>query len=260
MSVGFLGPRGSFTFEIALSIFKENELVAFDTIAEVFDALNGGVMEYGVVPIENSIHGKVVETINNLKKFDLKIVKELRLDIHNFFCSIEKDIKDIKKIYSKDVAYNQCSLFLNKNNLLKVPFIPVESTSRAANIAINEKNTAAICSLSAAKMFNLNVLSENIEDKSNNKTRFFLLKKEGVTIGNKLSLIVKLENVPGSLYNFLSLFYENNMNMISIESRPDNDDIENFNYWFYIEILGDISDNFLESILKDQRIKFLGRY
>jgi chorismate mutase/prephenate dehydratase len=260
-NIAYLGPEGSFTFECASYNFENENLIAVHNIADVFDKVKDDVVEIGIVPIENSIHGKVIETIENLKKYDLKIVGETKLEIHNQLCSVETDLKSIKKIYSKDVAYNQCKFFLKKNNLQDVSFVPVESTSMAANIVAVESNVAAICSKVAAKKYNLNILGYDIEDTKNNETRFIFLSKNEVvnTLNNKISLILKLKNEPGSLFNFLKIFHENNINMTSIESRPDRED-KNFTYWFYIEIEANVNNPKIKELLHNKQVKYLGNY
>jgi chorismate mutase/prephenate dehydratase len=261
MVIGYLGPKGSFCYEVAFKKTKNtNLLLPLTTIVSVFEALEQGKIEYGIVPIENSIHGTVNETVDGLNKFDLKIIEELNLKIHHNFCSLEKSIKDIKKIYSKDVAYNQCKLFLKNNNLQDVEFIPVVSTSKGAELTSKENGVATICSAMAGKFFNVPVLFKNIEDTKDNETKFILLSKNNDNLnGKKISIIVKINNVPGSLFDFLQKFKNQNINLTKIESRPDIND-KKFNYWFYIEFEGDINNKNIKDILQDKRIKFLGCY
>jgi chorismate mutase/prephenate dehydratase len=260
MKIGYLGPKGSFTYEVAYSKYRQ-ELTPLVNISSVFKEVQDNNLDYGIVPIENSIHGSVIETIDNLKKFDLKIVRELKLKIHHQFCSNENSVNNIIKIYSKDVAYNQCKNFIKKNKLENINFIPVESTSKGAEIVVNEPNSGVICSKMSADLFKLKVLYKNIEDSKDNETRFIVLSKNKISKNKnkKISIIAKIDNMPGSLCNFLEQFSKNNVNLTKIESRPDKDD-KNFNYWFYIEFEGNIDDLVIKKILENGKIKYLGNY
>jgi chorismate mutase/prephenate dehydratase len=261
MTIGYLGPEGSFTYEAGYVYNKKEVLKPFTNISSIFDAVNGNLVDFGVVPIENSIHGMVNETTDNLKKYDLKIIKEIKLEIHHQFCSKNTDIKTIKKIYSKDVAYNQCRRFLKEWGLSGVEFLPVASTSKSAEIVSKEADCGAICSKMSAEIYKLNILCKNIEDSKQNETRFVVVSKKAVESAknNKISIIVKLDNIPGSLFNFLKEFNDKNINLLKIESRPDVDD-NNFNYWFYIEFGGNFKNDDIKNILKNEKVKYLGNY
>ncbi|MFV0561762.1 chorismate mutase, partial [Malaciobacter mytili] len=208
-NIAFLGPEGSFTHQAAESRFGAmSSYLPIGSISGVFREVSTQKAKFGVIPIENSSNGIVSDTINCLTKYNLKIIAEVILDIHHTLATTCDKIKDIKRIYSKDIAFEQCRRFLENVGLDEVEHIPVESTTKAAKYAVKEKNSAAICSHVGAKMYNLPILFENIEDKDNNRTRFFIVSDfENAKSGNdKTSILVKLPNRSGILVEFLTDF------------------------------------------------------
>ncbi len=261
--VAYLGPEGSFTHQAAESRFGGmSEYLPLNSISAVFKELEFKRAKYGVVPIENSIDGVVGETLDLLGKSDLKIVAEIYMPIHHSFASLEEDLGAIKRIYSKDIAFGQCRNFLIEHGLDEAEWIPVESTAKAAKMASKEPGSAAICSSIAAKLYNLPVLFENIEDFSNNTTRFIVLSdfKNQPSGADKTSILAKLTDKPGALYEFLKDFYEEKINLTKIESRPAQ--YRDFNYWFYIDFDGHIDEEHVQRVLNKHRsqIKWLGSY
>ncbi len=261
--VAYLGPEGSFTHQAAESRFGAmSEYLPIHSIGAVFKAVEAGRAKYGVVPIENSIDGVVGETLDLLGKSDLKIVAETYMPIHHSFASLEEKLQNIKKIYSKDIAFGQCRSFLNDHFLDDVELIPVESTAKAAKIAASELGSAAICSNIAAKLYNLPILFENIEDIHSNKTRFIILSdfKNNRSGFDKTSILAKLHDRPGALVHFLEDFDKAKINLTKIESRPAED--KDFNYWFYIDFDGHIDDENVQEVLQKHlhEIKWLGSY
>ncbi|BCD67543.1 prephenate dehydratase [Nitratiruptor sp. YY09-18] len=261
--VAYLGPEGSFTHQAAESRFGAmSEYLPAHSIAAVFKSIEAERAKYGVVPIENSIDGVVGETLDLLGKSELKIVAEVYMPIHHSFASLEEDIKNIKKIYSKDIAFGQCRKFLQEHFLEDVELIPVESTAKAAMLASKEPKSAAICSNIAAKLYNIPVLFENIEDVHTNMTRFIVLSnfKNQPSGFDKTSILAKLEDKPGALVRFLQDFDKANINLTKIESRPAED--KDFNYWFYIDFDGHVDDANVQEVFKKhpKEIKWLGSY
>ncbi len=259
-AVAYLGPEASFTHQAAESKF--GAMSAYYPIASikgVFREVANGKAKFGVVPIENSSNGIVSDTINCLNEYDLKIIAEVVVEIHHVFASLAPDLKSVKRIYSKDIAFGQCQNFLNDFGLDDVEQIPVESTAKAAKMAAKDPESAAICSAVAAKIYNLPVLFENIEDDQKNKTRFFIISDfENAPSGNdKTSLLVKLPNKPGSLVEFLNDFEAAHINLTKIKSHiVDGDSI------FFIEFNGHKDDPQIKAIIKKHKdaIKVLGSY
>ncbi len=260
--VAYLGPEGSFTHQAAESRFGAmSEYLPTHTIASVFKSVEAERAKYGVVPIENSIDGVVGETLDLLGKSDLKIVAEIYMPIHHSFATLEEKLENIKKIYSKDIAFGQCRKFLQEH-FEDVELIPVESTAKAAKMAANEPGSAAICSDIAAKLYSLPVLFENIEDVHTNTTRFIVLSnfKNMPSGHDKTSILAKLADKPGALVRFLEDFERANINLTKIESRPAAD--KDFSYWFYIDFEGHVDDANVQEVFKKHQneIKWLGSY
>ncbi|RTZ95575.1 MAG: chloride transporter, partial [Deltaproteobacteria bacterium] len=229
------------------------------SIQGIFREVDKGTAKFGVIPIENSSNGIVSDTINCLDEYNLKIIAEVMIDVHFAFATLSEDIKQIKKIYSKDIAFGQCRLFLQDLGLDDVELVPVESTAKAAKIAAQDESTAALCPAIAAKLYNLPIRFENIEDNTNNRTRFFIISNfENLPSGNdKTSILVRLSNKPGALVNFLNDFEEANVNLTKIKSH-----IVGGESIFFIEFHGHKDDEKIKPILTahQDEIKILGSY
>lgn len=266
--VAYMGPEGSFTHQAAESRFGTmSEYLVLPTIKSVFEAVDTSRAKYGVIPIENNQEGIVYETVDLLNETDVNIAAELKIPVHFTLSTVAEHLKNIKRIYSKDIAFRQCRGFLNKYfEQQGIEEIQVESTSKAAKLALDDPESAAICSEIAAKLYKLPVLFNNIEDNGNNRTRFFILSKDFVnrpSENDKTTIIARLPDTgsPGVLADFLQDFKRNGINMTKIESRPHKGNQE-FNFWFFIEFLGYFDDdNFKEAIKGHEAyIKILGSY
>ena len=264
--VAFLGPEGSFTHQAAESRFGAmSEYIAINSIDGVFKALEAKRVKFGVVPIENSQDGVVGETLDLLSSSSSKIVSELYMPISLSFATKASHIKNIKKIYSKDKAFGQAKEFLIEHNLMEVEHILVESTAKAVILASKDNNSAAICSHIAAKMYGVPIMFENIEDSTDNTTRFIILSdfKNKPSGDDKTSILAKLKDAtkPGALYKFLKDFDESKINLSKIESRPAKDK-SGFGYWFYIDFFGHIDDENIKKVITKHQdeISWLGSY
>ncbi|RXJ76297.1 chorismate mutase [Arcobacter sp. F155] len=259
-NVAYLGPEGSFTHQAAEGRFGAmSSYVSISSIKGIFREVDTGKAKFGVVPIENSSNGIVTDTINCLKQYDLKIVAEVVLDIHHTLASTCDKIENIKRIYSKDIAFEQCRKFLTNFGLDEVELIPIESTTKAAKLAAKEPNSAAICPHVGAKLHNLPILFENIEDKDNNKTRFFIISNfENAQSGNdKTSILGELPDRQGSLVEFLTDFNNSDINLTKIKSH-----IVEGNSIFFIDFDGHQLDDNVKNVLEKHKdtIKILGSY
>ncbi|MDJ1470938.1 prephenate dehydratase [Xanthocytophaga flava] len=266
--IAYLGPEGSFTHQAAESRFGAiSEYMAMGSIRSVFESVETERARFGIVPIENNQEGSVIETIDLLSEKDVKIVAEILMPIHFTFASKCDKLTDIRRIYSKDIAFRQCQKFLTDYfEGISVEYIPVESTSKAARKISEEPNSAAICSHIAAKLYNIPILFNNIEDSQSNATRFFIIGKNFVNqrSGNdKTTFVVNLpdSDKPGSLFHFLEEFNKRNINITKIDSRPVRNKGK-FQSWFYLDFDGHIDDQSVHDIytLHRQHIKWVGSY
>ncbi len=264
--VSYLGPFGSFSHQAAeLRFGAMNDYLTLNSIRSVFETVDTEKSKYGVIPVENNQEGVVSETVYLLEEFDIQIAAEMPLDIHFAFGTREESLSQIKKIYSRDIAFKQCRKFIREHLAdSSVEQIPVQSTSKAVKIAMEEDYSGAICSHVAAKEFHLPLLFDNIEDSSNNQTRFLIISKNSSsqsTEADKTSIIAKLPHRPGGLAAFLEEFHRAGINLTKIESYPAKRG-KNFTYWFFIEFEGHHLDENVAEILTRHRedLKWLGSY
>jgi len=265
--IAYLGPEGSFTHQAAESRFGAmSDYLSLNSIESVFKTLEAKRAKFGVVPIENSRDGIVGETLDLLSKSSVKIVAELYMPIHVAFATKAKKLEDITKIYSKDKGFGQCRDFLSEYGFNDVELIPVESTAKAAILAAEDENSAAICSHIAAKLYGLPVMFENIEDESDNSTRFIILSdfKNAISGEDKTSILARLKNAveAGALVHFLQDFDDEKINLSKIESRPSKDKDGGFAYWFYIDFYGHIDEPRVQKIINKHKdeVTWLGSY
>lgn len=267
--ISFLGPEGSFTHQAAESRFGAvADYISLPSIHSVFDSVETGRAKYGVIPIENNQEGMVKETLDLLLEKNVFIISEIIIPVNFCIASKQSHVNQITKIYSKDIAFNQCTKFLKDYFGSKDEqfFVQVDSTSRAAQLAEKEEGAAALCSHIAAKINQLPILFDNIQDSNSNHTRFYIIAKQEnlkKTDRDKTSIAVKLKNddKPGALVDLLKEFQEKDINLLKIESRPIKQ-IYDFKFWFFIDLEGNFLDEKIKDILihRKDEIKFLGSY
>ncbi|MDP7196241.1 MAG: prephenate dehydratase [SAR202 cluster bacterium] len=250
MRVSLLGPKGTFSEEAALKFFKQKKIVYKEEIHDIFNDVLNGNSKFGVVPIENSLEGPVSITLDLFLKFDLKIYSEIILDIkHNLLGINNSTLKDIKEIISHPQALAQCKKFIKNAGFTTKNCL---STADAAkNIFLAGDNTiAAIGSITTAKIYNLIVLEESIQDENFNQTRFIVLsKKDNIQTGeDKTSVIFMLPDKPGALYDALGAFVKERINLVKIESRPSRKGLGD--YIFFVDFLGHRCDQRVKNVLK----------
>ena len=264
--VAYLGPLGSYTHQAAEESFGAmSEYLSINTISAVFKTLESKQAKYGVVPIENNTNGIVGECIDNLANSDLKIISEIILPIHHSFASHCEHLGQVKRIYSKDIAFGQCSNFLSAYNLLGIEQIPVESTAKAAQLANKDKSSATICSKIAAKIYGLPVMFDNIQDFDDNKTRFVVVSDFSVAPSgrDKTSVFATPSGFdkPGALLELLQDFKEAKINLLKLDSRPIRANSD-FSFGFYIDFDGHIQDKHIAKLFEKRanHLKWLGSY
>lgn len=267
--ISYLGPEGSFTHQAAESRFGAvANYISLPSIKSVFESVETSRAKFGVVPIENNQEGMVKETMDLLFDKNLFIIAEIIIPVNFCIASKLNDLKSLKKIYSKDIGFSQCKNFIKDyfDDKTEDFFVQVDSTSKAAKLAIENEDTGALCSHIAAKINNLPILFDNIQDNDSNHTRFYIIaNKENLkkTENDKTSLAVVLKNddQPGILLNLLKDFDEENINLLKIESRPIKN-LKGFKFWFFIDIKGNKLDENIKRILAKRKdeIKYLGSY
>jgi len=264
LKITYLGPQASFTHLAAIKKFgSQVSYIACNSIAECFLEVERGSADYGVVPIENSIEGAVNHTLDVFVDSDLKICAQVILDVtHNLLANCAKN--KIRKVYSIPQVFGQCRIWLQKN-LPNAVLIDVSSTTRGAEIVKREKNSAAIASLLASKVYGLKVLASGIQDSAHNITRFLVVGRNvpGRTGHDKTSLFFSIKDRVGALYEMLIPFRKYGVNLTKIESRPSKK--KAWDYYFFVDILGHQNDDKVRKALKEldakcNYLKVLGSY
>ncbi|RLA08925.1 MAG: prephenate dehydratase [Gammaproteobacteria bacterium] len=267
MQIGFLGPVGTFTHAAAIKHFGHAGIThAYNSINAVFAAVAVDNINYGVVPIENSTEGVVTHTLDSFVESQVQIISEVTVRVEHNFATAKnnKQQQKITKIYSHQQSFAQCRAWLEEfyPNIEK---FTVSSNSIAAKKASAEPNTAAITSKTAADIYNLQIMNSNIEDNSNNTTRFLIIGKQKVAPSNndKTSILLATKHEAGALYKLLQPLHANNVDMTRIESRPLKSSL--WQYLFFIDIKGHQEDKNVKTaldILKTQStmFKIIGSY
>jgi chorismate mutase/prephenate dehydratase len=248
LRIGYLGPEGTFSHMAAQRKFGSSvEYRPLADIRAVFDEVSGGHCDVGIVPIENSSGGGVVDTLDCFVNTQLYICGEVILEVHHNLLANCRP-KQIKAVASKPEIFAQCRDWLS-TGLQKVELIPVASSSRAAEMAAEKEFLAAIGSELAAELYDLRVVFANIEDNPNNLTRFFVVAKEPAkrTGNDKTAVMFSTPHRAGALVEVLNVFARNGINLTNIDSRPSRR--RNWEYIFFIDAEGHFEDpNFAEAL------------
>lgn len=252
LKVAYLGPEYSYSHLAAIERFGQAvELVKVGSIAAVFEDVNRGQVDFGVVPLENSTDGRIADTLDMFLRLpQIKIIAEIRVRIHhNLLANCEQ--QEIRRVYSKEQALSQCRTSLSR----LVPHaqqIPVSSTTVAAQTAQTEPGAAAVASRQAAVKYGLRVLFENIEDSPYNETRFAVIshqkEKPHKTGNDKTAVMFRIAHQPGTLAETLDIFRQNKINLTWIESFPAR--LAKPAYVFFVDFEGHIDDAKVSRALK----------
>lgn len=264
MKVGYLGPKGTFSYEICNNTYNnEYEKIPFWTILDLINALDNNLIDEAIVPIENSLQGCVTEAIDAIiKSNNIYIYAEKTLKINqNLMAKKKYRLNEIKQVYSHPQALAQCRGYL-QNNLKHAELIEVPSTAISAKEVAQKENAACICNMSCKEEYNLDILDQNIQDNDSNETKFWRLvnyNKE-VVEANKATLIFSTEDKPGALFKALRIFERNNLNLTKIESRPTKKQLGQYYFWIDIDL-----NNTYEKAIKELKeeiidLKLLGKY
>ena len=238
LKVAYLGPEATFTHEAALRSFGSSiELEPQITVAEVFTRVEGGDVQHGVVPVENSMEGAVTHTLDELMNSPLKICGEVYLPVSQNLISSEASTKRVSLVCSHPMALAQAGSWLRRE-LPWASLEDVESTAEAARRAADEPGVAAVGSVLAAGAHGLKVLARNIQDARANTTRFIVLGREWAarTGKDKTSVVFSVKDRPGVLKDALSAFAQEGINLTRIESRPSRK--RAWTYVFFADFLG----------------------
>lgn len=248
--IAYLGPEASYSHQAAHLVFSlDSDLIPLKDIESVVTEVTTRRADLGIVPVENSTEGMINTTLDLMATSRLFVCREIMLPIRNSLLSTEP-LSSIKKVYSHPQALAQCRNWI-MHNLPGAQTIETPSTSHAAIAASREENAAAIASSMAAQMYGLNIITENINDCTENITRFWVVSRAMAPIEGKAktSIIVTLENVPGALYHAIGVFAAKGINLTKIESRPSRKNP--WEYLFFIDFQGNLTDGPVRAAMEE---------
>jgi chorismate mutase / prephenate dehydratase len=267
LKVAFLGPEGTFTQTAVLMHFGHAvRALPLPSVDEVFHEVESGSVDFGVVAIENSTEGMVINTLDRFLSSSARICGEIELRIHHFLMGRMPSLEGIKRICSHQQALAQCRLWLDEN-LPGVERVSVTSNAEGARRARDEQGTAAIAGVTAAEVYGLTVLAPQIEDRPDNTTRFFVLGRKIFTPSgaDRTTLIASIGDTKtsGALLKLLEPFAAHHISMTRIESRPSQK--RKWDYVFFIDIEGHVADAPVAAAMADLQkraslLRVLGSY
>jgi len=252
LRIGYLGPGGSFSHTAALLKFGQS--VEYEPLADIwsiFEEVSKSHCDLGIVPIENTTGGGVIETLDALIDSDVKVCAEVLMAVHHNLlarCPLEK----VSRIYSKPEVFAQCRKWLSAT-FKEAQTIPVASTAKAAQMAAEEDGAAAIGSAVAAELYGLRVVCENIEDIANNITRFLVIGLEDAkpTGQDKTAILFSTAHKAGALADVLDVFKKFSINLTNIESRPSKK--RQWEYYFFMDFIGHRTERNVQQAMEQAR-------
>ena len=245
------GVSGAYSEQACEKILDVPEIMFFNNFEGVFHAVRSGLCDYGILPLENSTAGSVNQVYDLMRKNKFYVVKSIRLKVdHSLLAKKGTSLSDIKEVYSHEQAVNQCSNFISEN---KIKANICANTAVAAKLVASSDRTdiAAIASAKCAELYGLTAIASDIQNYSNNYTRFICISKnlEIYPGASKTSFMMTIPHVPGSLYSVISRFYALGINLVKIESRPLPD--RDFEFMFYFDIECSVYSDELISLINE---------
>jgi prephenate dehydratase len=269
MTAGFQGEPGAFSQSAARKLLGESvETRPFVSFRDVFDALKSNQITHAVIPIENTLHGSVLENYDHILEYGFPICGETSIRIaHQLISMPNVSLRHVKRVFSHPVALSQCRLFFQHNaGIVATPFYDTAGSVKMLSQEL-PPDAAAIASADAAQIYSGRILKRNIEDNRRNFTRFFLLTKQKSTLvyagAWKVSVTFTAANTPGSLFRALACLALRDLNIIKIESRPLIG--KPWEYRFYVDFFGSVKDASVRNALANlsemtQACQILGNY
>ncbi len=252
LRIGYLGPDGSFSHTAAMLKFGQSvEYEGLTDIFSIFDEVSKGHCDLGIVPIENTTGGGVIETLDALIESNVKVCSEVLMAIHHNLLA-NCPLNQIEKIYSKPEIFAQCRKWLSAT-FKDAEIISVTSSARAAQMAAAELHVAAIGSAVAAELYDLKIVCEHIEDITNNITRFLVIGAEDAkpTGEDKTAILFSTSHKAGALADVLNVLKKYNINLTNIESRPSKK--REWEYYFFMDFLGHRLDENVQKGIEEAR-------
>jgi len=266
LNVAYLGPEGTHSHEAALRHFGEStRYTPCQDLAMTFDEVSSGRADFAVVPAENSAEGSVRESLDLLLQSNAKICGEFRHEIRHFLANQSGQLEDVKRVVSHPQALAQCRAWLS-SHLPNAVLEETTSTARAAERATGDRDLAAVAGERAAGFFGLRIIHRDIQDRSDNITRFFVLGRTNSppTGSDRTSLVFWVKNRPGALAEVLEVIAGHGINVTKIESRPQRGS-KAWEYSFFVDLVGHCDDLSVSNCLDEMdkkavRVKIFGSY
>ena len=252
LRIGYLGPAGSFSHSASMLKFGGSvEYVPLSDIPAVFEEVVRGHIDYGLVPVENSSHGGVIDTLDAFLSSSARICAEALISVHHNLLATGP-WEGVKTIYSKPEVFAQCRRWLSSTAKDR-DVQPAASTSKAAEMAGKQPGVAAIGSKLAAELYGLHILFENIEDNPDTVTRFFVIGREGArkTGDDKTAIMFTTAHKPGALAEVLDVFKEAGINLTDLDKRPSKK--VNWEYYFFIDVQGHQDEPAMQQAIVEAR-------
>lgn len=265
LSIAFLGPETTYSHQAAIQHFgHQPRFQAAASIDEVFDAVERKQADYGVVPVENSTEGSVNITLDRLISTPASICAEVIVPIHHHFMRAQGASGKVARIYSHPQVFAQCRAWLRDHHP-GVEQVTTASTAQAAAQAADDKEGAALASHLAAEKYSLSIEAENVEDRSENRTRFLVLGRQvcAPSGADKTTLLIAVKDEPGVLFRMLQPFAREKVSLTRIESRPSRG--KAWEYVFLVDLAGHIEERSVARALAQvekhcRQVKVLGSY
>lgn len=265
-TVACQGIEGAYSQIACDRLFKAPSIMYFQSFDHVFKAVESGMCQYGILPIENSTAGSVNAVYDLMIRHNFSIVRSARLKVsHNLLAKPGTKLEDIRDVYSHEQALHQCADYLA--GLKNVAVHVVENTAVAARMVAqsDRSDVAALSSRFCAEQYDLEIVQDNVQDQDNNYTRFICIsKKPEIYPGaDRTSLMMTLPHKPGTLYNVLAKFYALNINLQKLESRPLPS--REFEFMFYFDVEASVYAPEMEKLFRDleaesEQLRYLGTY
>lgn len=265
IKVACQGVSGANSEAACVRMFSEPSISFYESFEDVFKAVQREEVEYGLLPIQNSTAGSVMQTFDLMRRYSFYIHRTISIKI-DYCLAVKKGTKfeDIVSVYSHEQALKQCSSFLNKNDGMMA--IPYSNTAAAAKL-VSESGigNATLCSEECANIYGLDILKTNLQNSDDNYTRFICIKKNLSIVEDAdiISVSLSIPNTPAALYRLLTKFAVGGLNLLRIESKPIAS--RNFDVIFYLDFAGSVKDKSVAKLLVELEddlsfFKFLGNY
>ncbi len=266
LKIAYLGPAGTFSEQAVRKHFGHAAYgLPLSSIEEVFQEVASGHADFGVVPVENSSHGMIQITLDMFLTSDAHICGEVELHVHQYLYSRASELNAIRRVYAHAQSLQQCKTWL-RINLPGVELKEVSSNAEATRMVRGINDAAAIAGDTAGKIYEINTLASNIEDRADNATRFLVIGRSlfPPSGNDRTSLLITVNDKPGALYDVLSPFVRHDVSLNRIESRPAHAE-RRWQYVFFIDVSGHVHDQALQEALSEigktrVKLRLLGSY